>query len=204
MYFKQKENTNIDKALRKRKKINLDKKTLKIAGIVLGIIILIAIIVLIITNTFRYFLVLNGNKNITIYQGSIYTEPGYRAYDRQKNDLNSEVTINSNLDTNTIGTYKITYSLYNKVKTRTIKVVAKPAVATVIHLNGDKNVYLSVGTTYNEPGYSAIDALDGDLTSKVKVNSNVNTTKRGTYRIVYSVVNSDGVTTSETRTIIVQ
>ncbi len=204
MYFNQKEDTNIDKALRKRKRINFDKKTLKIGGIILGIIVVILLVILLFARMTRRYLVLNGSTNITVYQGSIYNEPGYNAYDNKKNNLNNEVIVESNLDTNTIGTYKITYTLYGKTKTRTIKVVAKPAIVTVIHLNGDKNVYLNVGTTYNEPGYSAIDATDGDLTSKVKVNSNVDTSKRGTYRIIYSVVNSNGVTTSETRTIIVQ
>ena len=61
-----------------------------------------------------------------------------------------------------------------------------------------------MGDAYEEPGYSAIDAVEGDLTNKVKINSNLDTSKQGTYRIIYSVTNSDGVTTSETRTIIVQ
>ena len=125
-------------------------------------------------------------------------------FDNKKNNLNNEVTVKSNLDSNTIGTYTITYSLHDITKIRTVKVVAKPDIITVIHLNGEKNIYLNVGETFNEPGYSAIDAIDGDLTDKVKVSGSFDTSNIGTYRIIYSVVNSSGVTTSETRTIIVQ
>lgn len=208
MYFNSKEDTNIDKELKKTKRVKTKKKEnknlFKIIGIIIGALLLIAIIVLIIAFGGKYRLVLYGSRKITIYEGTTYNEPGYEAYDRQKNNLNEEVVVNSNLDSSKIGTYTITYSLYNKTKKRTIKVVARPEVITIIHLNGDKNMYLNVGSQYVEPGYSAIDSIDGDLTKKVTTSGSVNTARSGTYRIVYSVVNSSGVTTAETRTIIVQ
>ena len=204
MYFNEKEDTNIDKELKKNKKFKINKKTLIIIGIIMLLLIVSIILFFIIRNINHYYLTLNGNSDITIYEGTIYNEPGFDAYDNKKNNLNNEVIVKSNLNSNTIGTYTITYSLHGKTKTRTIKVVAKPSVITVIHLNGDKNMYLNVGTTFSEPGYSAIDAIDGDLTNKVTINGNVDTSKRGTYRIIYSVINSNGVTTSEIRTITVQ
>ena len=64
---------------------------------------------------------------------------------------------------------------------------------------------IKVGQKYIEPGFSTVDTIDGDITSKTNVNkSNLDTSKKGTYRIIYSVVNSDNITTSETRTIIVE
>lgn len=204
MYFNEKEDTNIDKQLKPKKTFEEKKKFFVIGGIILGAILLIIIIILIIRGINRYTLVLNGSSDITIYQGTVYNELGYEAYDRKRHNLNSEVTVQSNVDSNTIGTYTITYTFRNKVKKRTVNVVAKPAIVTIIHLNGSKNLYLNVGSQYNEPGYNAVDVNDGDLTSKVTTNSNLDTSKPGTYRIIYSVVNSSGVTTTETRTIIVQ
>lgn len=207
MYFKEKEDTNIDNELKKSKKVDkkkISKVFFTIIGILVALIIIGLLIVLLIKKMNREFLILNGDMNMTIYKGTIYNEPGYEAYDNNKNSLNDQVIVNSNLDPNTIGTYKIVYTLNNKSKTRTIKVVEKPDIITIIHLNGKYNIYLNVGDTYEEPGYSAIDAVEGDLTNKVKINSNLDTSKQGTYRIIYSVTNSDGVTTSETRTIIVQ
>ena len=206
MYFNEKENTNIDKELNTKKgpKIKIDKKVIIIGCIVLAVAIIALIIILISINVNRYTLYLNGSTEVTIYQGSNYNDPGFNAFDNHKNDLTSEVVVQSNLDPNTIGTYTITYSLNNEVRTRTITVVEKPAVTTFIYLKGDKTIYLNVGATYTEPGYTVADAIDGDLTQEVTINGNVDTSKRGTYSIIYSVVNSSGVTTTNTRTIIVQ
>ena len=204
MYFNTKEETNIDNELKAKKESKINKKTIIIIGIVLAVIIISLILILLLMNVKRYTLKLNGSESITIYQGSVYIEPGYDAHDNKNNDLSDEVVVLSNLDSNSIGTYTITYTLHNKTRIRNIEVVEQPSVITVIFLNGDKNVYINAGSSYDEPGYSAIDAIDGDLTDKVNVSSNVNTSKRGTYTIIYSVVNSAGVTTSETRTIIVQ
>ena len=207
MYFNEKEDTNIDSELKKTRKKGIKssgKKVFTIIGILVALIIIALIIILIVKNMARTRLILNGELNMTIYKDTTYNEPGYNAYDNKKNDLNSQVIVKSDLDTSTVGTYTITYSLDNIVRKRTIKVVERPDIITIIHLDGKSNIYLSVGEEYEEPGYSAIDAIDGDLTSKVTINSNVNTSKQGTYRIIYSVTNSEGVTTSETRTIIVQ
>ena len=204
MYFNERENTNIDKELRKKKKIKFDMKKLIVGGIILGVIIIALLLIFFLMKTPRYSLNLNGDKEITIYQGSVYNELGYEAHDNKNNNLNGEVSIQSNLDPNTIGTYTITYTLYNKTKTRVVKVIERPAIITVVYLNGDKNMTISLGSTYEEPGYSAVDAIDGDLTNKVKINGHVDTSKRGTYSITYSVVNSQGVTTAEVRTVTVQ
>ena len=42
----------------------------------------------------------------------------------------------------------------------------------------------------NYPTYTAIDEYDGDLTSNVKVDSNLDLKKEGTYEIKYSVKDS--------------
>ena len=47
------------------------------------------------------------------------------------------------------------------------------------------------------------DSVDQNLTEKVKVTGTVNTSKVGTYQIIYSVVNSRNVTITEKRTIVV-
>ena len=44
--------------------------------------------------------------------------------------------------------------------------------------------------TYNEPGYTATDKYDKDITSKVKVTNNIDNTKAGTYEVTYSVNDS--------------
>lgn len=205
MYFNEKEDTNIDSEFSSKKSFDFDKykKYFIIGGIILLTIIII-IILLSLNKKTEYFLTLDGLEEMTIYQGTSFNEPGYTATDNKKNDLSSQVKVKNNIDTNTIGTYTVIYTIGNQKKTRTVNVVAMTDSPTVIHLSGDKTIYLKVGNKYDEPGYTAIDSIDGNITNNVTVNGEVNTSKKGTYRIVYSVVNSGGIATSETRTVIVE
>ena len=210
MYFNEnKENTNIDAEFKDQKQFNSFnfsdyKKPLIIAGIVILFIIAIIIIIALAKGKKTYFIVLNGDENITIYEGATYNEPGYSAFDNKRHDLSSQVIVKDNLDSDNIGTYTIIYSLNSKSVTRTINVIKKPEVTTMLYIMGNKNMTLKVGDTFEDPGYKAIDAIDGDLTDKVTQNGEVNTQEKGTYKIVYSVVNSEGVTVSETRIVTVE
>lgn len=68
-----------------------------------------------------------------------------------------------------------------------------------IILNDESTLYLSVGSKYDEPGYAAIDDCDGNITENVKVTGNVDTSKKGTYELVYSVSDEYGNETKVNR-----
>ncbi len=70
-----------------------------------------------------------------------------------------------------------------------------------ITLQGAKNITLKVGQLINEPGYSASDVQDGDLTNQVEVTSNLDYYHVGEYYVNYSVTDSDGHTATASRTI---
>lgn len=53
-------------------------------------------------------------------------------------------------------------------------------------------------------GVTADDSIDGDLTDGIKVEGTVDVGKVGDYKLVYSVSNSRGKTTTFTRTVHVQ
>ena len=207
MYFNNKrEDTNIDSEFKGGKKnIDLGKYKLPIiiAGGILLLAIIIGVIVHAVSNRTKYFIQLYGDEAMTIYVGTEYVEQGYVGTDNKKNNLTSEVVVDSNLNTSTVGEYTIVYKLHNTKKVRTINVVEKPTGYTTIYLKGNLTVYLKIGEAYTEEGYTVIDTVDSDLTDKVKITNNINNAKEGTYQIVYSVTNSSGVTTSETRTVIV-
>lgn len=74
----------------------------------------------------------------------------------------------------------------------------------VITLNGESNITLNVGDTYNEQGATAKDDKDGDISNKVSISGSVNTSKAGKYTITYTVTNSNGKTATKTRTITVK
>ena len=56
-----------------------------------------------------------------------------------------------------------------------------------ITLIGDTNITLNVGENYVEKGAKATDGNDGDITGKIVISGNVNTSKAGTYTITYTV-----------------
>ena len=209
MYFNEnKENTNIDSEFSTKKEFSFDFEKYKIPIIVIGAIILLLIIILILSAVSKskpkteYFIDLEGATEIIIYKGTTYNDPGYKGYDN--NDQTYDVKVEGTVDTGTVGEYTITYKLQDVTKTRTVKVMETPEIPTIIHLNGGKNITIKLNEEYKEPGYSVVDYVDGDLTNKVVITGSVNVTKEGIYRLVYSVVNSEGVTTSETRVVTVK
>ena len=183
--------------------------------LIFGVIFLIGIIMIIIGSSARnnkgividnslYYIDFVGENEITIYKGENYIEPGYKGYDDKGTDLTSNVEVTNNINSDVIGTYKVIYSLKNVVKERTVNVINKEPGATYIHLYGEVNTFLYVGEEYQEKGYEVIDTVDGGkLKDKVKVVSNVDTSKAGVYRVTYTVTNSSGITTTATRTVVV-
>ena len=209
MYFNNKGNTNIDNEFDNHKfnfpHINLNNKNILL--LIIGVILLVFGIIFLITlntkNKVNYFLSINGDELITIYKDNEYIEPGYTARDNKGNDLTKEVIIDSNLDTSTTGDYEIIYTFHDKSLKRYITVTDKPVGATYIYLKGDSTIYLNINDKYIEPGYLVIDSIDSSLTDKVTIYNKIDTSKKGTYQIVYTVTNSTGVTTSAKRTVIV-
>jgi hypothetical protein len=65
--------------------------------------------------------------------------------------------------------------------------VTPDIVPPVITLRGPASVTLPVGSAYVENGASAWDDVDGDISSRIRIQSNVNTAVAGTYAVTYTV-----------------
>lgn len=73
-----------------------------------------------------------------------------------------------------------------------------------ITLYGGETLNLDSGANYEDPGCSAEDETDGDLTNEVTVDdSEVNTDIKGTYTVTYTVSDAAGNTATAERTVIV-
>jgi len=138
---------------------------------------------------------LNGASTITLYVGESYKELGAKAYDEI--DGNIIVQINGKVDSNKVGKYIITYTAVDEAKNitkkqRVINVIAKadttPPKITLI----DGDITLNVGEEYHEFGAKAYDNVDGDISNKILISSNLNTHKAGIYYIVYGVTDKAG------------
>lgn len=74
----------------------------------------------------------------------------------------------------------------------------------VITLKGNSSMPIPLNTATSDPGATASDDKDGDLTSKITStwsSTNPNVNKKGTYTITYTVNDAAGNTTTATRTV---
>lgn len=142
-------------------------------------------------------ILLKGENKVTICPGKEYIDPGYSAKDEYDGDITNKVIINKEKE-------KISYSVidlsgnYNVVvREISYKDEEKPK----INLKGNNTIYINTGSKFNDPGYTATDNCDGDLTKNVKVLGGVDTSKKGKYILNYEVTDTEGNKTTASRTI---
>lgn len=146
---------------------------------------------------------LNGESEITLILSTTYTELGITATDDR--DDNVTITQSGTVDSNTVGTYNITYTAHDKAGnestvTRTVHVVLPPDVTPpVLTLNGESIVTLYQGADYTELGATAID--DRDLNVTVNSSGEVKTSALGTYVVTYTAQDSAGNSATIERTV---
>ncbi|RUM66756.1 MAG: hypothetical protein DSZ06_02655, partial [Sulfurospirillum sp.] len=125
-------------------------------------------------------------------------------------DITNKITTSGTVNTNKAGTYTITYSVTDSAGnsasvTRTVKVEKKPdTTKPTITLKGSNPITITEGDSFTDPGATASDNEDGDITNKITTSGTVNTNKAGTYTITYSVTDSAGNSASITRTVKVE
>lgn len=168
-------------------------------GIMIGVILLGFLIkFLCFSGIFTPLLKLKGDSPMQIEVLEEYKDPGVTASFRFQ-DFSDQVSITSNVNINQLGTYTITYrcDAYDKEVVRKVEVVDRKAPS--ITLNGNELQRVFVGSTYEDPGYSALDAFEGDLSNSVKVETHVDMSKPGTYEIAYTVSDQSGNESKATR-----
>ena len=211
MYFNEKSNdTNVDNEFNKTNPFldvkNTPKPLLIFIGVG-GLILLIIIILLLIPrdDKIKYFLDLNGDTDIIVYSGYEYIENGYSAYDSDGNNYNDEVIIDSNIDYSKSGEYSIIYKFKDIEKKRTVTVVSSDEIKTLLVLNGSNPMVVLLNSYYDDPGVKVIDSnyTSEEMSKRVNKKSNVDTSKVGNYKIIYSLVNDAGVTFNLERIVIV-
>ncbi len=75
----------------------------------------------------------------------------------------------------------------------------------MITLTGSSTININVGDTFTDPGATASDNVDGNITSSISISGSVDTSTAGTYTISYNVSDAAGNAATEVqRTVIVQ
>ncbi|MBC1906762.1 DUF5011 domain-containing protein [Listeria booriae] len=144
----------------------------------------------------------------TIKKGKAFdVMAGVSASDLEDGDVTSGITVTANdVDTNTVGTYHVTYSVTDSDGNTTTKTITVTITSNDAPTFTTSDVYLKVGDKFNPyAGITASDTEDGDLTDRIDIDSsNVDMTQAGTYAVEYSVTDSDNNTTKITRHVYVR
>ncbi|CAH0200258.1 immunoglobulin-like domain-containing protein [Peribacillus sp. Bi134] len=144
-----------------------------------------------------------GNKTIKL-NSSFSPKTNVSAKDNADGNLTSKIKVTGTVNTKKKGTYTLKYTVTDSSKnaaTVTRKITIDGTKPVISGANSKTVAYYS---TFNpKSGVSAKDNLDGNLTSKIKVTGTVNTKKKGTYTLKYTITDSSKNTATVTRKITV-
>ncbi|MFM1918895.1 MAG: hypothetical protein RLZZ303_529 [Candidatus Hydrogenedentota bacterium] len=147
-----------------------------------------------------------GSQTVLLACGDTYTELGATAIDPAEGDITNRIQISGEVNTQSAGTYVITYGVTNAFE----QTVSVQRVVTVtdtappeITLLGDETIIVECGTPFNDPGASAVDVCQGNVTPQRT--GSVNNRVPGTYLLSYVATDNGGNSSSPvTRTVIVR
>ena len=196
-------NLPIEELIKQDRRLRLTIKLL-----ILFFLALILVLMLFKKNVLPVRIKLKGSDVVVINVGEDkYKDEGYKATLFGK-DYTKKVKVTDNIDYTKIGNYEIKYRLVmpklniDKTVVRKVSIVDK--IPPELTINSDPEVYANLNETYAEPTYTAIDNCDGDITSQVKRESNLNLSQEGEYTETYTVEDSSGNKTTKEVKIIVR
>ena len=130
-----------------------------------------------------------------------YKEEGFTAEDNYDGDLTDKVERSEKDD---VITYTVTDSSGNTA-TETRKIVYGDPEPPKITLKGSAIMTMKAGDAFKDPGFTATDNADGDVTDKVKVKkSDFTTYSAGKHTLTYEVKDTYGNKAKATRTVLVR
>jgi GH35 family endo-1,4-beta-xylanase len=154
-------------------------------------------------DTTKPVITLNGAATLSINQGSSYTDAGATASDDKDGNLTGSIMVTGAVNASVAGVYTLTYTVSDAAGnaatpiTRTVTVVAVDTVKPVITLVGSSSISIRRNRTFTDPGATATDNVDGNLTSSIVRTGTVNTSKAGTYYLYYNVKDKAGNTATQ-------
>lgn len=193
--------------------LKMPKKSVLIALICAAAVLLLiaGAIITFFANKFHIEIALEGDREITLEYGQEYAELGatarYCGAFFMKEGKAVEIQTEGAVDTKKLGEYTIVYSAEkwgsSAKESRIINIV--DTVKPTLKLEGEEKITILKGNEYKEPGFTAEDNYDGDLTQAVTIEGDVDTKTAGTYTLTYKVADSSGNTAEELkRTVVVR
>ena len=149
-----------------------------------------------------------GANPFSVKKDSVYTDLGATAMDDKDGDITNKIVKSGTVNTAVAGAYFISYSVRDLAGnmdsvTRRVNVLTPDIIKPVITILGKNPDTLQRTTSYVDAGATAIDNIDGIITSKITKVSTIDSSKTGTYTITYSVSDLAGNTQTAVRTVVV-
>ncbi len=132
--------------------------------------------------------------------GESYQEEGFSAQDDCDGDVTHKV---QRTERDGIVIYTVTDRAGN-ITSVTRKIRYVDPVPPQLTLLGDAAVYMQAGSQYKEPGVTALDNCDGDISQRVEINGVVDRYLAGTYTLTYTARDAAGNEAAVNRTVVVQ
>ncbi len=167
-------------------------------GVIFGVVAAVLVAAFVgIGYLIRPTITLNGTADDILSYGAEYQEQGATGT-FLGGDISEDILISGSIDNTMMGKQEITYTYklpiipipFSETRSVTVEDYELP----VISLTSSDTVMLPLGSDYKEPGYTAHDNFDGDLTSTVTVEGTVDTATVGVYTITYKTTDSNGNT----------
>lgn len=136
----------------------------------------------------------------TILPGQPYEEEGFVAVDNYDGNLTDAVRRTEEMG---VITYAVIDSSGNPAYVQRQIPYFDPLPPEIL-LEGEEALMIPCGTLYEEPGFTAVDNADGDLTGEVAVEGEVIWYQPGVYSIAYTVADTYGNVTQKIRTVTVE
>ncbi|SEK36870.1 protein of unknown function [Stigmatella aurantiaca] len=132
----------------------------------------------------------------TLECGNPYADPGAKANDQCFGDLTAAIQKTGSINSKQLGDQTLSYTVQDPggrtagPVTRTVKV--NDTLAPAITVNGPADQTFECGSTYVDPGATANDACEDDLTDKIVATRTQVPGQPGTFTISYSVKDLSG------------
>lgn len=138
-----------------------------------------------------------GPSLVAIEIGDTYVDQGATATDNADGNITSKIVVDNKVNTSKIGLYTVSYNVTDSTGNKADEVIRQVDVQgdktpPVITLLGDNPFEMDVYTSFVDPGATAIDNLDGDVTSLIAVEVKVDTFRVGSYKVYYTAYDNSG------------
>jgi hypothetical protein len=124
-----------------------------------------------------------GANPLLVRRGDPFVDPGATAVDTRDGNLTGQISVSGSINTRVVGNYTLTYRAQDSAgnaataRTRTVQVVSPSVtdgVPPVLTLLGKNPLTVEALAGYVDPGATATDDVDGDLSAAIVVGGIVN------------------------------